>query len=100
MQPIDTAGKAIHEILRLADENKQLKVDLILMTRAKEELQDEIKADKKMSSVSSKLPDQTSAYAIQPDLICHSIGHAMCYSEQAFWLVLSLPQHTPQERSK
>ena len=47
MQPIDTAGKAIHEILRLADENKQLKVDLILMTRAKEELQDEIKAEKK-----------------------------------------------------
>lgn len=54
MKPIDTAGKAIHEILILADENKQLKVDLILMTRAKEgafqmieRLQEEIKRDRK-----------------------------------------------------
>lgn len=35
VKPIDTAGKAIAEILRLADENKQLKRDLELMKQSR-----------------------------------------------------------------
>lgn len=35
MKPIDTAGKAIAEILRLADENKQLKIDLENMKQSR-----------------------------------------------------------------
>lgn len=36
VKPIDTAGKAIAEILRLADENKQLKRDLELMKQSRD----------------------------------------------------------------